>query len=156
MRKTILLASAATLGIAGLLWSTIGQTQSAAPQGGLFPYQVNNVVKVGAQIYQENCAACHGDNLQGEPDWRTRKDTGRMPAPPHDETGHTWHHKDQLLFAITKYGLPKLMNDPNFETDMPAYEDTLTDEEIVAVLSYIKSKWPEEIQKRHDLMNADQ
>ena len=27
-----------------------------------------------------------------------------LPAPPHNETGHTWHHPDEMLFAITKYG----------------------------------------------------
>jgi mono/diheme cytochrome c family protein len=29
---------------------------------------------------------------------------------------------------------------------MPAFEDILTDDEIVAVLTYIKSTWPEDVQ----------
>jgi len=33
---------------------------------------------------------------------------------------------------------------------MPAYENVLSDEEIIAVLSYIKSTWPEEIIRIHN------
>ncbi|TNE39067.1 MAG: cytochrome c, partial [Sphingomonadales bacterium] len=33
------------------------------------------------------------------------------------------------------------------------YADTLSDAEIIAVLSYIKSTWPEEIRARHDDLN---
>ena len=64
-----------------------------------------------------------------------------MPAPPHDETGHTWHHSDQDLFAITKGGVEAVV--PDYESDMPAFDGILSDEEIEAVLGYIKSTWPE-------------
>lgn len=112
------------------------------------------VVAQGQQIYEANCAACHGRNLEGQPDWRNRDADGYLPAPPHDENGHTWHHKDALLFGITKFGIVKYAGDPNYRTRMPAYEDVLSDEQIVAVLSYIKSRWPAEIQARHDQLNA--
>src|SRR5437879_12955198 len=59
----------------------------------------------GAKVYAENCAACHGAKLEGQPDWRRPFPNGRMPAPPHDESGHTWHHTDEVLFGITKYGV---------------------------------------------------
>ena len=75
-----------------------------------------------------------------------------MPAPPHDETGHTWHHPDQQLFALTKYG-PAALAGGGYESDMPAYESVLSDEEIWAVLSYLKSRWPAEVQSRHDQIN---
>ena len=74
-----------------------------------------------------------------------------MPAPPHDETGHIWHHPDQHLFDVTKSGVGALL--PGYETDMPAFADTLSDEEIWAVLAYIKSTWPPEIQLRQDRRN---
>jgi len=111
------------------------------------------VVALGEQLYARDCASCHGANLDGEPNWRNRRSDGRLPAPPHDETGHTWHHPDDMLFRITKDG-PAAMAGEGYESDMPAYGDTLSDAEIVAVLSYIKAQWPEAIRARHDQMNA--
>lgn len=110
-------------------------------------------VALGEQIYVEHCAACHGVDLEGQPDWRQRSADGRLPAPPHDETGHTWHHPDIQLFRLTKYG-PAGLAGGAYESDMPAYADTLADREILAVLSYIKSTWPEDVRDRHDQINA--
>ena len=98
-------------------------------------------ITVGSQVYAQNCASCHGANLEGQPDWRRRLENGRMPAPPHDESGHTWHHSDQDLFDITKLGVGGVV--AGYESDMPAFEDILSDEEIAAVLAFIKSTWPE-------------
>lgn len=64
-----------------------------------------------------------------------------MPAPPHDESGHTWHHPDQLLFAIVKGGLVPPYAPAAYESDMPAFAGKLSDEQIWAVLAYIKSHW---------------
>lgn len=108
-------------------------------------------VELGAQIYRDNCAACHGASLEGQPDWQTRRADGRLPAPPHDETGHTWHHADEVLFRIVKDGVAAIV--PGYDSDMPAYADVLTDEEIRAVLAFIKSQWPPRIRARHDDMN---
>lgn len=99
------------------------------------------MLQLGKELYAENCASCHGVNLEGQADWKRRLDNGRMPAPPHDETGHTWHHPDQDLFTITREGLGAIV--PAYESDMPAFGDHLTDEEIRAVLGFIKSTWPE-------------
>ena len=101
-------------------------------------------VALGAGLYQAQCAACHGEALQGQSDWRERLPSGRMPAPPHDETGHTWHHPDEVLFGITRNGLARYAP-PGYESDMPGYADILTDREIWAVLAYIKSRWPDDI-----------
>lgn len=65
-----------------------------------------------------------------------------MPAPPHDESGHTWHHTDEVLFGITKHGLvPGKYGPPDYESDMPAFGGKLSDDEIWAVLAFIKSHW---------------
>ena len=109
-----------------------------------------SVVRQGMQIYDQNCASCHGANLEGEANWQGRDDQGRLRAPPHDATGHTWHHDGELLFRLTKYGPGAVIGDPNYATNMPAYEEILTDDEIIAVLSYIKSTWPPHIRERHD------
>ena len=98
------------------------------------------IVSLGQKIYQENCASCHGANLEGEPNWRSRKPSGRLPAPPHDETGHTWHHADRVLVDLTKYG-PQFVAGADYQSDMPAFEGVISDEEIIAALSYIKSTW---------------
>ena len=62
-------------------------------------------VQLGSVLYAEQCASCHGKNLEGQTDWHQRDQDGYLPAPPHDETAHTWHHSDQDLFEMTKYGV---------------------------------------------------
>ena len=98
-------------------------------------------VASGKALYERHCASCHGANLEGQPAWRTRLPTGRMPAPPHDDSGHTWHHADDILFGITKSGLAPPYGPPGYQSDMPAFGSTLSDREIWDVLAYIKSRW---------------
>ena len=110
-------------------------------------------VALGQSIYAEQCAACHGARLEGAPNWQIRDADGLLPAPPHDATGHTWHHDDETLFTLTKYGLAGLMeNAPPY--GMPVYDGVLNDAEIIAVLSFIKSTWPDDLRAYHDDLNA--
>lgn len=106
-------------------------------------------IALGGKVYVQNCAACHGAKLEGQPDWRRRLPNGRLPAPPHDESGHTWHHTDAVLFAITKNGLVPPYAPKDYESDMPAFAGKLSDEQIWAVLAYIKSHW-----KSPDVLSA--
>ncbi len=101
----------------------------------------------GAPLYAENCASCHGANLEGQPNWRRQLPTGGLPAPPHDETGHTWHHPDQQLLEITKFGGQSLAP-PGFQSNMPAFGERLSDRQITAILAFIRSRWPQSIQDR--------
>ena len=103
---------------------------------------------LGEKLYAENCASCHGARLEGQAQWQRRLSNGRMPAPPHDESGHTWHHSDDVLFGITKYGLARYAP-PGYESDMPAFAGKLSDSEIRAVLAFIKSHW-----KSRELLDA--
>ncbi len=98
-------------------------------------------VALGAEVYAGHCASCHGMELEGQPNWRERLPSGRLPAPPHDASGHTWHHPDAVLFSITRDGLGAIV--PGYESDMPAFGGVLSDAEIRAVLAFIKSRWPE-------------
>ena len=111
------------------------------------------VVDLGQVVYAENCASCHGVALEGQANWRQRDADGYLPAPPHDETGHTWHHPDSYLFLMTKYGIEEMIG-KTYPNNMPAYKDKLMDEEILAVLSYIKSTWSSRIQRQHNQINA--
>ncbi|WP_151637905.1 c-type cytochrome [Noviherbaspirillum aerium] len=105
-----------------------------------------SLVERGKGIYVSHCAACHGAKLEGQPEWRLRLANGRLPAPPHDASGHTWHHPDKVLFDIVKNGLVPGKTAPDgYQSDMPAYASQLSDEQITAVLAYIKSHWPQEL-----------
>ncbi|WP_299030220.1 cytochrome c [uncultured Sulfitobacter sp.] len=114
------------------------------------------IVALGISVYEANCASCHGADLEGQTNWRSPGEDGRLPAPPHDKTGHTWHHDGDTLFQLTKYGVGALINYQDYVSNMPIYEGVLSDEEIIAVLSYIKSTWPEEIRARHNEMENRQ
>lgn len=111
------------------------------------------VLAQGRQVYVAHCAACHGAQLEGQPNWRERRPDGRLPAPPHDASGHTWHHPDEVLIRITKEGVAKVASLPGYATAMPIYEGVLGDDDIVAVLSWIKSQWPAAIRAKHDQIN---
>lgn len=79
-----------------------------------------------------------------------------MPAPSHDASGHTWHHPDSVLFGITNHGLvPGKYAPLKYESDMPAFGDRLTDEEIWVVLAYIKSAWLEKIRNAQAEITRD-
>jgi mono/diheme cytochrome c family protein len=112
-------------------------------------------VALNKALYAQYCASCHGVNLEGQPEWRERKPDGKMPAPPHDATGHTWHHLDDVLFGITKQGIAAYAP-PGYESDMPAFGGVLTDEQIWAVLAYLKSSWPLDIQARQSILKQQE
>ncbi|MCY4632845.1 MAG: c-type cytochrome [bacterium] len=104
-----------------------------------------DLVAWGSDVYSRHCASCHGADLQGEPNWTVRKVDGTLPAPPHDVSGHTWHHGDAQLFEMTKWGTAAVVGG-GYPTNMPGFADKLDDDEIWAVLAFIKSWWPEDVQ----------
>ena len=106
-------------------------------------------VALGRRVYGEQCAACHGDKLQGQPNWKKRLPTGGLPAPPHDASGHTWHHPDQVLFDVTRHGGGRFAP-AGFKSNMPGFAEALDNAEIWAVLAYIMRSWPPEIRGRQD------
>ncbi len=140
----VLGALAAFGGLASIYWPS-------SPEGGA---DANDPAQValGKSAYAAQCAACHGAALEGQPNWRDRRPDGKLPAPPHDVSGHTWHHPDIQLFEITKFGTAALAGE-DYKTDMGAFADILRDDEIWAVLAYIKSTWPAAVQRRQDAAN---
>lgn len=101
----------------------------------------------GQVLYADHCASCHGSLLEGQPNWRESLPDGRFPAPPHDESGHTWHHSDDYLFSTTKLG-GQATAPVGYLSAMPGFEGTLSDDDIWMVLDFIKSRWPAEIRAR--------
>jgi mono/diheme cytochrome c family protein len=100
----------------------------------------------GAELYAENCASCHGAKLEGQPNWRVPDENGVLPAPPHDKSGHTWHHSSQQLFDYTKFGGQDAllrMGVAGFASGMPGFADALSDQQIWEILAFIASTWPE-------------
>jgi mono/diheme cytochrome c family protein len=102
---------------------------------------------LGKKLYGTQCASCHGANLKGEKNWRSRNSDGTLKAPPHDKSGHTWHHSDDLLFRYTKFG-GAIIGGGTFKSAMPGFGDKLSDAQIITILTYIKSRWPEAVQER--------
>lgn len=131
----------------------LSQSDLSAQRAGLLSPNDSAVVALGENVYRDNCASCHGAELEGQPNWRRPGSDGLLPAPPHDESGHTWHHADDVLFGITKYGLAEFAGLKDHKTSMPVYKDVLSDDEIIAVLSFIKAQWPSDIRERHDMLN---
>lgn len=105
-----------------------------------------------AELYARHCAACHGANLEGQPEWRSPKADGSYPAPPHDAEGHTWHHDDAMLTDYVTRGGQAVLDEMgvSFRSGMPAFGETLTADEITAVLDFIKSTWPERIRQARE------
>lgn len=126
----------------------------AEAPAGLLPYTDATAIENGQAIYDTHCAACHGIDLAGEENWRDRDADGYLPAPPHDETGHTWHHPDTQLFMITKHGTAAIVGQ-GYKSNMMGFDDLLTDQDILEVLAYIKSTWPNRVIDTHNRINQD-
>ena len=124
--------------IASAMLTACGDRSNAAPFA----------LMEGENIYKAECASCHGKHLEGQPDWRTRRADGKLPAPPHDASGHTWHHPMERLVAITKFGMVPPNAPENYVSDMPAFAGKLTDQQIANVLAYIESQWSPEVRTR--------
>lgn len=147
-RSAVLLGSiiaVLTFAGAGVLWWRSDRSSRIDPDD-------TAQVALGRSVYTAQCARCHGANLEGQPNWRRRQANDRLPAPPHDETGHSWHHPDEVLLGITKLGVGPYAP-AGYESDMPAFAEILSDEEIAATLAYIKSRWPPEIRERQARIN---
>lgn len=108
----------------------------------------NRDVINGQALYSQHCASCHGSNLEGQAAWQTPGENGVLPAPPHNETGHTWHHDNQLLFEYTRLGGKDALaarGVTGFASGMPGFTDVLSEDSVWDVLAYIQSTWPESI-----------
>ena len=103
------------------------------------------IINHGKTLYKENCASCHGINLEGNPNWQTGVDEdGHRLAPPLDGSGHTWHHSKEQISNIIRYGLEVFID--NYQGKMIGNEN-LSDEESSLIYEYIYNMWPVDIRK---------
>lgn len=130
-----------TLGLAACGGQKAEDTASVSPASA--PTLDAAQVARGHGIYQANCTACHGVDAEGAPKWATPGPDGLYPPPPHDDTGHTWHHSDRVLYEIIRDGMGDPLR-PTSPLRMPAWGDKLSDAEIRALIEYFKSLWSEE------------
>lgn len=104
-------------------------------------------IQLGQTVYSIHCASCHGANLEGETNWKEQNEDSSFRAPPHDESGHTWHHGDTTLLEAIRLGGSRFDGiDIGGTSNMPAFQDVLSEEEMTAVLVYIKSTWSTDMQ----------
>ena len=102
-------------------------------------------IALGEDVFNKNCISCHGSKGRGlAKDWKVKDENGNYPAPPLNGTAHTWHHSpSDLLYTINKGG-------GEMGGQMPGFEGRLSEEEKLALLDYIYSLWPSEIQTKYD------
>ncbi len=140
----LLFGAAVMIFVAGLEETNISLLKPDDPQ----------IVATGRQIYAAECASCHGLDRKGQEGWPGRSSDGVPLAPPHDGSGHTWQHPDHALIELTKYGTSEVACRTLDKDAMPEFQETLSDEQVIAVLSFIKAQWTPEIQSQHDEVNA--
>jgi mono/diheme cytochrome c family protein len=99
---------------------------------------------LGKNVFNKNCAVCHGKQAQGlVKNWK-KPIAGVYPAPPLNGTAHAWHHSPKILLETINSGGTKLGG------TMPAFNNKLNKEEKQAILDYLHSLWPENIQKKYN------
>ena len=96
-------------------------------------------IESGEKVYAAHCAECHGARGEATPDWRRREPDGSFPPPPLNGSAHTWHHPFEVLARQIKFGAP------GGAGKMPTFQGKLTDEEIINVIAWVQSLWPDEI-----------
>lgn len=106
----------------------------------------------GKAVYMRWCASCHGRRLQGQPLWQLEDQYAGRRAPAHDQTGHTWAHSDDDLFAMVREG--RFPGTPSRALSyMPAFRNVITDVQITATIAYIKATWPVGLRISQALLN---
>ncbi len=88
----------------------------------------------GAEIYQTNCAACHGANGWPDPDGPVVQGLGVVPADFSDTLFNSREGESEWKLVVTHGGAAL-----GFSEKMPAFDGALTEEDVDNVLAYIKT-----------------
>jgi mono/diheme cytochrome c family protein len=87
-----------------------------------FPGHAQKGLSNGAAIFQEQCSGCHG------PDGKAQTDMGKKMQAADLTSDEIQQQSDSKLAGIVKSGQKK----------MPAFNGKLSDDEIKAVVAYVK------------------
>ncbi|MGE3856777.1 MAG: copper resistance protein CopC [Dehalococcoidia bacterium] len=86
-------------------------------------------VAMGREIYQARCVSCHGTGGEGD-----GPQAASLNPPPARLTLHVPLHGDGDIYAFIAEGLPG--------TAMPAWRDTLTEDQIWHLVNYLRTLKP--------------
>lgn len=139
--------ASALIAIAGLIFLGVRANQAGSPapmvassaQTPVQRWYPAEVLDTGRALYVESCSSCHGMQGEGAPDWRKRGPDGKWPPPPLNGTGHAWHHPLPVLYRVIMQGSPAGSG------NMPAWQGKLSREEVLAIIAWFQSQWPDEL-----------
>lgn len=94
-----------------------------------------STIAEGGQLYGENCASCHGRSGLGDGD--AGKSLTPSPALLAFMIQRPISVDSYLLWSISEGG-------KEFSTDMPAFKDKLSHEEIWKIVAYMRAGFPSE------------
>jgi len=111
------------------LWSIVTFTREATPGLTLTnPFLPDeSSLKIGQQVFTENCAVCHGEAGRGN----GPAAAGLSLKPPDYGNGHLDIHTDGDIFYWIQNGISQ-------GSPMPAFKDKLTDDQIWNVVNYVR------------------
>ena len=105
----------------GLVVISLGMSFGNSASASTIDHTSPELVAQGQTIFNETCAVCHGPNGEGD------------VGSPLNGSAHAWHHVDKQLISFVSDGIPG--------TAMAGHGEHLTDQEIGAVISFIKTWW---------------
>lgn len=149
MKPTMLLAIVIVVFVGAIV--IIDQVNRQQIQPRTSAVSTASIEERGKLLYDARCAVCHGGNLQGQPNWQRARSDGTYPAPPHDASGHTWHHSDQYFIEVTLYGGAAVTGVPT--NAMPGFAGSLSEDDVKAILAYIKTSWPADVRAKQASLN---
>lgn len=93
-------------------------------------------LELGAQVFADHCADCHGPRAQGRfDDWKQKLPDGSFPPPPLNGNAHAWHHPLSVLLGVINQG------GVAYGGKMPAFQASLNEQEKLAVIAYFQDFW---------------
>ncbi len=98
------------------IWTGAGAVSSASAQD----IDMAPLMTAGKTVFADNCAMCHGPEGQG---------TGNAPA------------LDGNIFVESRGGVISQVLSGAEDHGMPPFADVLSDDEIAAVVTYIRTSW---------------